>query len=176
MKFIQTKLNNAYIIKLEPIEDARGFFVRSFCQKEFEKLGLNSKIVQCNISYNQKAGTLRGMHYQLQPCSETKIISCIKGSIYDVIIDLKKDSPTYLQWISVELSEKNRKMLYIPENFAHGFQTLQDDTYIYYQMGNFYEPGSASGIRFNDPTFNIDWPIENNIISDKDLSYADFCL
>lgn len=174
MKFIETELKGSFIIELEPIEDDRGFFARSFCQKEFKKQGLNSDIVQCNISYNLKCGTLRGMHFQIEPYSETKVVSCVKGSIYDVIIDLRKDSKTYLKWVSVVLSEENKKMLYIPENFAHGFQTLENNTYVYYQMGHFYKPEAAYGIRYNDPLLNICWPLEHKIISEKDISYKDF--
>lgn len=174
LKFIETKSKGAYIIELEPIIDNRGSFIRSFCKKEFERIGLNYEIVQSNISYNQKAGTLRGMHFQKMPYEETKIVSCLKGAIYDVIIDIRPDSETYLDWMAIELSEENHKMLYIPKGFAHGFQTLADDTIINYQMGEFYNPDSSGGIRWNDPQFNIKWPVENKIISDKDLSYEDF--
>lgn len=174
MKFIETKLKGAFIIQIEPLEDERGYFVRSFCKEEFEKYGLNPEIVQCNISYNKKAGTLRGMHFQKAPYEETKIVSCIKGAVYDVIIDLRKDSQTFCQWISVELTENNNKMLYIPKGFAHGFQTLVDDTIVNYQMGEYYHPKYAMGIRYDDTSFNINWPIEHAIISDKDLKFEDF--
>ncbi|MCL5062106.1 MAG: dTDP-4-dehydrorhamnose 3,5-epimerase [Nitrospirae bacterium] len=174
MKFIETKLKGAYVIELEPIEDERGFFARSFCKKEFEKHGLNSHIVQCNISYNRKKGTLRGMHYQIAPYEEAKLVSCMRGAIYDVIIDLRKDSATYCQWIAVELTAKNYRMLYIPKDFAHGFQTLKDNTVVFYQMFEFYHPECAGGVRWNDPTFGIDWPLSVKIISKKDSSYKDF--
>lgn len=174
MKFIETKLKGAYIIEVEPIKDERGFFARSFCEKEFEKYGLNPRIVQGNISYNKKNGTVRGMHYQIAPHAETKIVSCIRGKFYDVIIDLRKESPTYCQWHSVELSENNWKMLYIPEGFAHGFQTLEDYTVVYYQMSEFYHPESARGVRWDDPAFGIEWPSDNPILSERDRSYPLF--
>jgi len=172
MKFTETKLKGAYIIKIEPIKDERGFFARSFCKEEFEKLGLNPEIIQCNVSYNKKAGTLRGMHFQREPYGETKIVSCTKGSIYDVILDLRENSETFCKWEAVELTETNGKMLYIPEGFAHGFQTLVDDTIVYYQMGNFYNLEYADGVRWNDPVFDIKWvECENKIISEKDKNY-----
>lgn len=174
MIFNETKLKGAYIIEIEPIEDDRGFFARSFCRKEFEQYGLNLCIVQCNISFNKKKGTLRGMHYQAVPHEEAKLVSCTKGSIYDVIIDLRSGSPTYCRWISVEISAENRKMLYIPEGFAHGFQTLEDDTEVFYQMSEFFHPESARGVRWDDPVFGIEWPEQGfKIISEKDLEYPD---
>ena len=173
MIFKQTDLKGAYIVELEAIEDKRGFFARSFCRKEFEKYGLTSNIVQCNISYNKKKGTLRGMHYQVKPHEEAKIVSCVKGSIYDVIIDLRPDSPSYYQWFAVELSAENYRMLYIPEGFAHGFQTLEDNTVVFYQMSKFYHPECAVGVRWDDPAFNIEWPDDERIISFKDLQYPD---
>lgn len=171
MKFIEAKLKDAYIIELEPIEDTRGFFARTFCKNEFEKYGLNPFVVQCNISYNKKRGTLRGMHYQTKPHEEVKLVSCIRGAIYDVIIDLRPDSPTYCQWVSVELTADNRKMFYIPEGFVHGFQSLEDDTIVFYQMSEFYYPECARGVRWDDPKFNIKWPIDDKIISEKDNLY-----
>jgi len=172
--FEETKLKGAYVINIEPIEDERGFFARSFCQKEFEQLGLNPCVAQCNISFNKKKGTLRGMHYQAAPHEEAKLVSCVKGSIYDVIIDLRPGSITYCQWVSVELSAENHKMLYIPEGFAHGFQTLEDNTEVFYQMSEFYHPESARGVRWNDPAFGIEWPLEERIISKKDLRFHMF--
>ncbi len=172
MKFIETKLKGAYIIEIEPIEDQRGFFARSWCKNEFEEHGLNSNLVQCNISYNKKKGTLRGMHYQVEPYEEAKLVRCTKGSIYDVIIDLRENSYTFLEWVSIELSSDNMKMLYIPEGFAHGFQTLQDDTEVFYQMSEFFHSECARGIRWDDKKFNIIWPIDKTIISDKDKSYS----
>lgn len=172
MKFTETKLKGAYIIEIEPIKDERGFFARSFCKNEFEKLGLNPEILQCNVSYNKKAGTLRGMHFQREPYGETKIVSCTKGAIYDVIIDLRENSETFCKWEAVELTESNGKMLYIPEGFAHGFQTFVDDTIVYYQMGHYYNPEHADGVRWDDPKFAIKWSaFENRIISEKDKSY-----
>lgn len=173
MIFKETKLKGAYIIELEPMEDERGFFARSFCRKEFEKYGLNPNIVQCNISYNKKKGTFRGMHYQVKPHEEAKIVSCVRGSIYDVIIDLRPDSPTRCHWFAVELSTENFKMLYIPEAFAHGFQTLEDNTVVFYQMSEFYHPECAMGVRWDDPAFNIEWPDDARIITVKDLQYPD---
>jgi dTDP-4-dehydrorhamnose 3,5-epimerase len=174
MIFKETKLKGAYIIELEPIKDERGFFARTFCQKEFTKYNLNSHIVQCNISFNKKRGTLRGMHYQVAPYEEAKLVSCIRGAIYDVIIDLRPDSPTYCQWFAVELSSEDYKMLYVPKGFAHGFQTLEDNTVVFYQMSEFYHPECARGARWDDKAFGIEWPISVKIISEKDLSYKDF--
>lgn len=174
MKFIETKLKGAYLIELEPAVDNRGYFARSFCQKEFKRLGLNTNIAQCNISYNEKKGTLRGLHFQAAPYEEAKLVSCFKGSIYDVIVDIRPDSSTYLEWVGIELSEDNHSQLYIPEGFAHGFQTLCNNTVVSYQMGEFYYPNSASGIRFDDPMLTIKWPLGNKIISEKDLSYKGF--
>ena len=173
MKFKETKLKGAYIISLEPLTDERGFFARSFCQEEFEKHGLNLRIVQCDISYNKKRGTLRGMHYQAAPYVEAKLVSCVRGLMYDVITDLRPASPTYRKWFAVELSAENYEMLYIPEGFAHGFQTLEDDTVVYYQMSEFYHPECARGVRWDDPAFGIKWPIEPKIISDKDKNLPD---
>lgn len=174
MIFNETKLKGAYVIDIEPIEDERGFFARSWCKNEFEKYGLNSSLVQCNISFNKKRGTLRGMHYQVPPFEEDKIVRCTKEAIYDVIIDLRPESETYNQWISVELTSENRKMIYIPKGFAHGFQTLKDNTEVFYQMSEFYHPECARGLRYNDMGFRIKWPIENKIISEKDKKYGDF--
>jgi dTDP-4-dehydrorhamnose 3,5-epimerase len=172
MKFIETKLAGAYIIELDLIKDTRGFFARSWCQEEFAKHGLNPNLVQCNISFNHQKGTLRGMHYQIKPHEEAKLVRCTQGRIYDVIIDLRTNSTTYKQWFGVELSAANRKMLYIPEGFAHGFQTLENQSEVFYQMSNFYHPESARGIRWDDPEFAIKWEITDKIISDKDLSYS----
>jgi len=174
MIFTETKLKGAYIIELELLEDERGFFARSFCQKEFEEHGLNPRIVQCNISYNKKKGTLRGMHYQAAPNEEAKLVSCIRGAIYDVIIDLRPDSTTHCQWFAVELSAENYKMLYVPEGFAHGFQTLEDNTVVFYQMFEFYHPECARGVRWDDPAFRIRWPLSNRVMSKKDQSYPAF--
>ncbi len=175
MVFHDTKLKGAYIIELERQEDERGFFSRSFCKKEFREQGIDMDIAQCNISYNRRKGTLRGMHYQGSPHEEAKLVSCTKGALYDVILDLRKDSPTYCQWVAVDLSADNNKILYVPKGFAHGFQTLQDDTVVFYQMSEFYHPECAKGVRWNDSAFAIKWPAENNrTISGRDLDYQYF--
>jgi dTDP-4-dehydrorhamnose 3,5-epimerase len=173
MQFQATELSNAYIIDLDKIEDERGFFARAWCRREFAAHGLETKLVQCNISSNNKRGTLRGMHYQLPPFAETKLVRCIRGAIYDVIIDLRPDSASFLQWYGVELSAENRRMLYVPTGFAHGFQTLADDTELFYQMSEYYAPDQARGLRWNDPLFNIGWPLAIESISAKDQTYAD---
>ncbi len=171
MIFTETPLKGAFVIEPELIEDDRGFFARSWCKHEFEEHGLNPKLAQCNISFNKKKGTLRGMHYQAAPHEEAKLVRCTMGSLYDVIIDLRKDSSTFKKWFDVELSVKNRKMLYIPEGFAHGFQTLEDDTEVFYQMSDFYHPECSCGVRYDDPTVAIEWPLSDPIISLNDLSY-----
>ena len=176
MIFTETELKGAYIIEIEKLKDHRGFFARAWCQNEFKAQGLTSSVVQANVSSNKKKGTLRGMHYQLSPYEETKLVRCTRGAIYDVIIDLRPASPTYTQWIGVELTEENYKMLYVPENFAHGFQSLKDDTEVTYQVSQFYTPGSESGIRWDDPAFSLKWPIEVQVISDKDKSWPDYTL
>jgi dTDP-4-dehydrorhamnose 3,5-epimerase len=185
MLFTETKLKSAYIIEPERLEDERGFLARTFCRKEFESHGLSPNFVQCNISYNKKGGTLRGMHYQAAPYEEAKLVRCTSGSIYDVIIDLRPDSPTYCQWIAVTLHGFNfsthppihpstHKLLYIPEGFAHGFVTLVDNTEVFYQMSEFHMPEYARGVRWNDPAFNIQWPEDVLIISDKDKQFPDY--
>jgi dTDP-4-dehydrorhamnose 3,5-epimerase len=175
MVFKETRLKNAFIIELEKIVDDRGFFSRAWCQKEFNANGLNANIVQCNLAFNNRKGTLRGMHYQIAPHEEAKIVRCTRGKLYDVIVDLRPKSPTYLQWIGVELSSENRKMLYVPENFAHGYLTLTDNTELFYQVSDFYSPESESGIRWNDRTVNIKWPQTNDLImTDKDKNWPDF--
>lgn len=174
MKFIETSIKGAYIIEIEPIEDERGFFARSWCKKEFGTFGLDTNIIQCNISFNKKRGTLRGMHYQIEPYEEVKIVRCTKGSVYDVIIDLRPDSPTFKKWESIELTDDNRLMLYITKGIAHGFQTLKDNTEVFYQMSEFYVAEYARGVRWNDPAFRIEWPLPVNVISGKDMNYPDF--
>jgi dTDP-4-dehydrorhamnose 3,5-epimerase len=174
--FHETELKGAYVIEIEKLKDHRGFFARSWCQNEFEAHNLVSRVKQSNVSYNKTKGTLRGMHYQISPYEETKLVRCTRGAIYDVIIDLRPASPTYSQWIGVELTAENYKMLYVPENFGHGFQTLEDDTEVTYQVTQFYTPGSERGIRWNDPAFSINWPIEVQVISDKDKSWPDYSL
>ncbi len=174
MIFTETKLKGAFILEVKKIEDERGFFGRSWCQKEVEAYGLNTRVVQANVSYNKKKGTLRGMHYQAAPYEENKLVRCTRGAIYDVIIDLRPGSPTYKQWIGVELTEENYKMLYVPEGFAHGFITLRDNTELNYLLTEYYTPGAERGVRWNDPAFNIEWPISAEVISEKDQKHPDF--
>ncbi|MBI5418633.1 MAG: dTDP-4-dehydrorhamnose 3,5-epimerase [Deltaproteobacteria bacterium] len=174
MIFTETALKGAYVIDLQPMEDERGYFARSFCRKEFAQYGLKFDVAQCNVSFNRKKGTLRGMHFQLPPKAEAKLVRCARGSIYDVIVDLRSNSPTYCRWTALELTESNLKMFYIPEGFAHGFQTLSDDTEVFYQMFEFYSPEHASGVRWDDPAFGIRWPLDNPVISRKDRSYPLF--
>lgn len=176
MLFSETKLKGAYIIDLERREDERGFFARSWCADEFRKLGLNTRLVQCNVSFNAKKGTLRGMHYQVEPYPEAKVVRCTMGAIYDVIVDLRLDSPTFRRWVGMELSAENRRALYIPEGFAHGFQTLVDNTEVFYQMSEFFHPECARGIRWDDPVFGIEWPADDRIISGRDQEYPEFRL
>jgi len=168
MIFMETSLSGAYLVELERREDERGFFARSFCQREFTDLGLDPCVAQCNISFNHKKGTLRGMHYQAAPHAEAKLVRCTQGAIYDVIVDLRQGSPTFLRWFSVELTANNRSALYIPKDFAHGFQTLVDDTEIFYQMSEFYVPEAAGGFRWDDPAVGIFWPLPVSVISEKD--------
>ncbi|MEI6293413.1 MAG: dTDP-4-dehydrorhamnose 3,5-epimerase [Methanomicrobiales archaeon] len=177
MIYTETKINGVYIIEPELLNDERGFFARSFCKEEFAKYGFETDIVQCNISYNKKKGTLRGMHYQVPLFEEAKIVSCIEGSIYDVVVDLRRDSSTYCQWVAIDLSDKNFKMMFIPKGCAHGFQTLEDNTMVYYQMMEFFHPECAKGVRWDDPAFKIEWPnVRKRVISDKDLSYNNYRL
>lgn len=174
MLFQPTKLAGAYLINLQKQEDERGFFARSWCMREFVEQGLDSNLAQCNVSFNARKGTLRGMHYQAAPCAETKLVRCTSGALYDVIIDLRPASPTYLQWTGVTLSAENHLMLYVPKGFAHGFQTLADNTEVFYQMSDFYAPAYARGLRWNDPLFQIEWPLAVTVISAKDEQYADY--
>lgn len=174
MIFTETKLKGAYIIEVKKIEDERGFFGRSFCQKEFQEHGLRPNVAQTNVSFNKQKATLRGMHMQLAPYGETKLVRCTRGAIWDVIVDLRPDSASYLQWIGVELSANTYRMLYVPEDFAHGFITLEDYTDVTYQVSQFYTPSSERGFRWDDPAFNIDWIIEPKLISEKDKSHPLF--
>jgi dTDP-4-dehydrorhamnose 3,5-epimerase len=171
MIFTEAPLKGAFFVDMQPIEDERGFFARSFCQREFAAHDLKTGVVQCNVSFNRDKGTLRGMHFQLPPREEAKLVCCTQGKLYDVIIDLRPDSPTFLQWEGVELSKENRRSLYIPEGFAHGYQTLEDNTELFYLMYEIYSPECASGVRWDDPAFDIRWPLSNPIISSKDESY-----
>lgn len=171
--FTETKLAGAYIIDAERIADERGFFARTWAVDEFADHNLETRLVQCNISYNARAGTLRGMHYQAEPYAEVKLVRCTMGAIYDVIIDLRPESSTFKQWVAVELSAENRRMLYIPEGFAHGFQTLADNSEVFYQMSTFYHPDSARGVRWNDPALGIAWPLPLGMIAQRDATYPD---
>jgi len=174
MIFVETQLKGVFIVELERKKDDRGFFARTWCQQEFERHGLDPRLVQCSISYNKKKGTMRGMHYQVPPHAEVKLVRCSRGGLCDVIIDLRPESPTFKRWISVELTAENQKALYIPEGFAHGFQTLRDDTEVLYQISEFYHPENARGVRWDDPVFQISWPPGPRIISPKDRQYPDF--
>jgi len=174
MIFEETRLKGAFTIEMEPIGDTRGFFARAWCQKEFEAHGLISGFVQANITFSPKKGTLRGLHYQIAPHEEIKLVRCTRGAIYDVIIDLRPESPTYKQWLGTELTADNRKMIYIPGGFAHGYQILMDDTEVFYQVGQFYAPEYERGIRWDDPAFGIEWPLEIQVISDKDKNWPDY--
>lgn len=173
MKFIESKLPGAFIVEPDKLEDERGFFARTWCTKEAEAYGLTPRWVQCNISFNRVKGTMRGMHYQVAPFEEAKLVRCTAGAIYDAIIDLRPGSATFKQWLAVELTAVNHRMLYIPEGFAHGFLTLEDDSEIFYQMSEAFSPSSARGLRWNDPAFGVDWPIEVAVISERDRSYPD---
>ena len=174
MLFQETPLAGAYLISLERMEDSRGFFARTYCEREFAGNGLTPHFAQCNISFNARRGTLRGMHFQRQPVAEAKLVRCTKGAACDVIIDLRKDSPTYCKWVAFELTEDNRHALYVPPGFAHGFQALADSTELFYQMSEFHSPSQAGGVRWNDPLFSIVWPIASPILSENDRRYPDF--
>ncbi|MDJ0753668.1 MAG: dTDP-4-dehydrorhamnose 3,5-epimerase [Ardenticatenaceae bacterium] len=176
MIFQKTIVPNAFVIDIERLEDSRGFFARSWCVREFEAHGLNPQLVQCNISFNQKKGTLRGLHFQTPPFAEAKLVRCTRGAIYDVIVDIRPDSAAYLIHIGVTLSAENRTMLYVPEGCLHGFLTLTDDVEVCYQMSEFYSPACSRGYRWNDPAFAIEWPGEITVISEKDQQYPDFVL
>lgn len=176
MQFLETDLADAWLIDLEPIGDQRGAFARTFCEREFARMGLKIRFVQHSVSHSRKAGTLRGMHFQRSPHEEVKLIRCIRGAIYDVIIDLRAGSPTRGQWASFELTHSNMRQLYIPAGFAHGFQTLCDNTEISYLISAFHAPEAAAGVRYNDPAFGIEWPLAVSAISDKDRAWADFTI
>lgn len=168
MRFLETPLSGAYVIELDRIEDERGFFARAFCAEELVAHGLNPRVAQCNVSFNRRRGTLRGMHWQGPPHEESKLVRCTAGALYDVIVDVRPGSPTYRSWFCAELTADNRRMLYVPEGFAHGFQTLADDTEIFYMMGDSYHPECARGVRFDDPQLAIRWPIADPQVSDRD--------
>ena len=176
MIFRETKLRGSFIIELEKLEDQRGFFARGWCKKEFESHGIETSLVQANISMNKERGTLRGMHHQISPYIETKLVRCTRGSVYDVIVDLRQDSSTYKQWLGVKLTSDNYRMLYVPKGFAHGYQTLEDNTELFYHVSEFYTPTAERGVRYNDSAFAISWPLEVQVISDKDKSWPDYTL
>ena len=175
MVFTETKLKGSFVIDLERREDERGFFARTFCIDEFQARGLNARLIQCSISFNKARGTLRGMHWQDPPQTECKLVRVTQGAIYDVIIDLRAGSPTFKQHIAAELNAENRRSLYVPEGFAHGFQTLEDNTEVFYQMSAGHAPTLSRGARWNDPAFGIDWPtVERRIMNERDANYSDF--
>ena len=172
MHFTETPLIGALVVELQPHKDDRGLFARTFCAREFRAQGLIETVVQCNTSWNTSKGTVRGLHYQLPPSSEAKLVRCTAGAVWDVIVDLRPASRTYLQHVGVELTAANQKALYIPEMFAHGFQTLEDGTEVFYQMSEFYAPELARGLRYDDPKLGIKWPLAVASISDKDQAWA----
>lgn len=165
-------INGSFLLEMKPFVDKRGSFARQFCLKELAVYGIDFTIKQCNISRSYKKGVLRGMHFQRNPYPEIKIVSCLQGSIYDVILDLRKDSPSYLKWFANELSSDNNKMVYVPPGVAHGFQTLEDNSIVYYQLSEFFMPDFYAGVRFDDPAFNIKWPKVDKIINERDKNYA----
>lgn len=171
MIFIPTRIPGVSVIDIEPKHDERGFFARIFCAKEFETHGIKMITAQCNVSVNHKKGTIRGMHYQKAPAAETKLVRCIRGAIYDVIVDLRPSSPTYKSSIAIELTAENHRSVYIPEMCAHGFQTLTDDAEVFYQMGEFYRPDYQCGARYDDPAFGIKWPLPISVISARDATW-----
>lgn len=174
MTFTETALPGAFVIEPELIKDERGFFARIWSEVEFAEHGLESRLVECNSSFNLKKGTLRGMHYQLAPYAQAKLVSCLRGSIYDVIIDLRRESPTFKKWVGVQLSASTRLMLYVPKGLAHGFQTLENETEVFYQMSEVYSVEHAAGVRWNDPAFGIEWPADERTIIHRDATYPDF--
>lgn len=174
MKFTDIGIAGAVVIEPERLADQRGFFARTWCEEEFAAHGLSNKLVQCSISFNRRRGTVRGMHYQTPPHAEAKLIRCTMGAIYDAIVDLRADSPSYLKSFGIELSQENRTMLYVPEGCAHGFQTLADDTEVFYQMSEVFVPGCSAGHRWNDAAFGIAWPLDVSVISERDRTYPDF--
>lgn len=175
MIFEETKLGGAFVLDLERREDPRGFFARTWCANELADHGLATRLVQANMSWNPRPGTLRGMHFQHAPHAETKLVRCTRGAIYDVIIDLREESPTFKDWIGIELTAENRRALYVPEGFAHGFQTLVPECEVHYLVTEFYTPSAEGGVRWDDPAFAIEWPDpENALVSEKDASWPDF--
>jgi dTDP-4-dehydrorhamnose 3,5-epimerase len=174
MKWTRLPLAGAYQVEIQPASDERGFFARTWCAEEMQEFGLNVQFVQYSISYNERRGTLRGMHYQAQPHSESKLVRCTAGAIYDVLLDLRPESSTFRSWIAVELTSANRKAVYIPTGFAHGFQSLSDHSEVFYQISKSYRLRLSRGVRWNDPAFGIKWPLETAILSERDRSFPDF--
>lgn len=174
MRFIETGLPGAFVVEIEPLEDERGFFARTFCRSEFEAHGLDPCVAQCSISFSRQTGTLRGLHFQRPPYEEVKLVRCTAGAIFDVIVDLRPDSPTFLRHAAVDLTASNRRMIYVPTSFAHGFQTLSDHAEVFYQMSQFHAAEAACGLRWNDAACGIRWPLDVTVISKRDGSYDDF--
>jgi dTDP-4-dehydrorhamnose 3,5-epimerase len=174
MMFGKTRLPDVYEVEIEPHRDDRGFFARTWCRQEFEAKGLNAGLVQCSISFNPRKGTLRGMHYQAAPYEEAKLVRCTRGAIYDVVLDLRPQSPMFKEWVAVVLTPDKRNMVFVPEGCAHGFLTLEDDAEVFYQMSQFYSPESTRGVRWDDPAFRIAWPGAVEVISDRDRTYPNF--
>jgi dTDP-4-dehydrorhamnose 3,5-epimerase len=172
VRFTETRLPGVWIVDIEPLTDERGYFARTFCVREMAERGLRTDVAQCSFSVNRKRGTLRGMHWQEAPYAESKLVRCTRGAILDVALDVRPDSPAYGEWISAELTAQNHRALYIPEGVAHGFQALEDDTEVFYQIGEFHHPEAARGVRFDDPAFGIRWPIAEAIVSDRDRRWA----
>ncbi len=176
MQFTRTNIPDAYIISLDPQRDERGFFARAWCQRELEEHGLCADVVQCNIGFSEKAGTVRGIHWQNEPHDEVKIVRCTRGGVFDVMVDVRPNSPTYGQHHAMELKAADRTLLYIPTGVGHGYQTLFDDSEVFYQTSQFYHAESCDGLRYNDPALAIDWPLEVSVIADRDLTWPDFAL
>lgn len=175
MRFTETPLRGSFLVDLEPIEDVRGMFARSWCPDEFRCRGLDARLAACNVSFNHVAGTIRGMHYQASPHEEAKLVRCTAGAIYDVAIDLRRDSPTFCRWFGAELTARNRTALHVPAGFAHGFQTLEDESEVLYLMSTPYVADAARGVRWNDPAFSVEWPpAASRLISEHDRTYPDF--
>jgi dTDP-4-dehydrorhamnose 3,5-epimerase len=176
VRFTEAAIGGVYVIDIEPVEDHRGFFARTFCEDELRARGLETHIAQSSIAVTARKGTLRGMHYQREPWGEVKLVRCTRGAVYDAVIDLRPRSSTFRQWFAVELTADNRRLLYVPKGLAHGYQTLEDDTEISYQMSTPYHPEAAAGVRWNDPAFGVRWPIDVTAIADRDAAYPDFPL
>jgi dTDP-4-dehydrorhamnose 3,5-epimerase len=174
MIFTETELRGVFVIEPERFEDERGFFAQSFTQRDFERHGLNPRVAECNISYNRRRGTLRGMHFQAAPRAQAKLVRCTAGAIYDVAIDLRRESPTFARWVGVELTAASRRLIYVPEGCAHGYLTLADDTEVFYQVSDVYAPESAGGVRWDDPAFGVRLPVAVEVINERDRTYEDF--